>query len=317
MAEKEIYKAICQQSPDSVPVFMQCWWLDAVADAWDVALTLKGDQVTGVWPYVIEEKLSITMRRNPRLTPYMGPHVFYPPDIKEANKDSYEHEVIEQLMGFLPDADVWRLSQYPGLKQAGLFRHYGLKIGVHQTFLLSLDAPEDELFHNCKEQLRRNIKTAEKEIVIANEPTALPELYEFQKATLFKKRVSQYHTLEQMQRLMEPCIANNSGALWVARKEGVIQAIIWNVWDAENSYYFIGAKNPLVDNYRAMSALLWHAIREAKKRGNHTFDLEGSMDPGVERFFRNFGAKRELYLILRKDSHWLWRLKNFLKREKV
>jgi lipid II:glycine glycyltransferase (peptidoglycan interpeptide bridge formation enzyme) len=89
---------------------------------------------------------------------------------------------------------------------------------------------------------------------------------------------------------------------------GEPQAIVWNVWDAGSSYYFMGAKNPKVDNYRAMSALLWHSMRMAKARGNHTFDMEGSMDPGVERFFRNFGGRRELYLVLRKDGHWLWRL---------
>lgn len=302
------------QSPGSLPVFMQCWWLDAVCDDWNVALTLKGDQLTGVWPYAIEEKLSIAFRRNPRLTPYLGPHIFYPADIKEANKDSYEHDVMEQLIAQLPDADVWRLSQYPGMKQAGLFRHYGLKIEVQQTFLLSLRAEEEALFQQFKEPLRRNIRSAEKEISITADPGCLQELYDFQKATLFKKRVNQLHTFEDLQKLLQPCLEHQAGTLWVARREGKVQAVIWNVWDAQTSYYFMGAKNPEVDNYRAMSALLWHAIREAHRRGNTTFDMEGSMDPGVERFFRNFGGRRELYLVLRKDSHWLWKLKRLLRR---
>ena len=313
MTEKEIFRAICAQNPASIPVFMQCWWLDAVCDAWDVAMTLKGDQVTGVWPYSIEEKWSIAFRRNPRLTPYLGPHIFYPSDIKESNKDSHEHDVIEQLIAKLPDADVWRLAQYPGLKQAGLFRHYGLKIEVQQTFLLSLTEPEDTLFHDFKEPLRRNIRAAEKEITISADPSCIQELYDFQKATLFRKRVNQLHTLEDMQRLLKPCLEHNQGTLWVARKEGVVQAVIWNVWDDKCSYYFMGAKNPEVDNYRAMSALLWYAMREAKQRGNILFDMEGSMDPGVERFFRNFRGKRELYLVLRKESHWLWKLKRLVK----
>ncbi len=312
--QKEIYEAICTQSPDSLPVFMQCWWLDAVCESWDVVITFKGDQVTGVWPYAIEERLSISFRRNPKLTPYMGPHIFFPADIKETNKDSYEHEVIEQLMSKLPHADVWGLSQYPGIKQAGLFRYYGLKIEVQQTFLLSLEDDEQTLYQNFKEQLRRNIRHAEKNIAIKDDPTCLPELYEFQRATLSEKRVMQAHTLADMEKLMQPCIDHKSGALWIARQNNVVQALIWNVWDAKTSYYFMGAKNPAADDYRAMSGLIWHAILEAKKRGNKYFDLEGSMDPGVERFFRNFGGKRELYLILKKDGHWLWKLKKLLRR---
>lgn len=314
MTEKEVFKAICKQSPESLPVFMQCWWLDAVCDSWDVAMTFKGDQVTGVWPYAIEEKLSVAFRRNPRLTPYMGPWVFYPPDIKEVNKDSHEHDVIEQLFSQLPEGDVWHLSQYPGLKQAGLFRHYGLNIQVQQTFLIALDKEEDELFAQFKEPLRRNIKASDKEITITSEPACLADLYEFQKTTLFKKRVAQPYNFNELQKLLRPCLKYEAGELYVARQDGVIQAVIWNVWDANTSYYFMGAKNPAIDNYKAMSGLLWHAIKEAKKRGNKFFDLEGSMDPGVERFFRNFGGRRELYLILKKDRHWLWMLKRYLKK---
>ena len=291
---------------------MQCWWLDAVCDEWDVALTMRGDQLAGAWPYVIEDKWSIAFRRNPRMTPYLGPWIFYPADIKDTNRDSYEHDVMEQLMSQLPEADVWTLAQYPGAKQAGLFRHYGLRIEVQQTFLLSLKPAEDVLFHQFKEPLRRNIRAAEKDITITADPSCVKELFNFQKTTLFKKRVNQLHTLAEMKELLKPCIDHNSGTLWVARQGDVVQAIIWIVWDEKTSYYLMGAKNPAVDNYRAMSLLLWHAIKEARKRGNETFDFEGSMDPGVERFFRSFCGKRELYMVLRKDWHWLWKLRRWV-----
>jgi hypothetical protein len=310
VTEKQLFMAICREHPEAIPVFMQCWWLDAVCDdgAWNVALTMKGDQVTGVWPYAVTERLSITMMRTPRLTSYLGPHIFFPPDIKDSNRDSYEFEVIEQLIDALPDADVWHLSVYPGLKQAGLFRRAGLKIEAQQTFLCALDEAEDVTFNHFKQSLRRNIRSAEAEITITNEPNLIPTLYAFQKVRLGEKRVAQHYTDYEMKVLMDACIAHKSGALWVARRGNDILALIWNVWDAERSYYFMGAKNPGIESSDAMSALLWHCIKEAKARGNKTFDFEGSMDGGVERFFRSFGARRELYLILRRDGHWLWRL---------
>jgi lipid II:glycine glycyltransferase (peptidoglycan interpeptide bridge formation enzyme) len=111
-----------------------------------------------------------------------------------------------------------------------------------------------------------------------------------------------------MQQLMNACIAHQSGTLYLAYEGGQLQAAIWNVWDASRSYYLMGGKNPDSENYRAMSALLWHCIKEAKRRGNRFFDFEGSMDGGVERFFRSFGGMRQLYMILRRDEHWLWKL---------
>jgi lipid II:glycine glycyltransferase (peptidoglycan interpeptide bridge formation enzyme) len=61
-----------------------------------------------------------------------------------------------------------------------------------------------------------------------------------------------------------------------------------------------------------MSLLLWHSMREAKRRGNTQYDLEGSMDEGVERFFRNFGGDRALYIVLLKNRSLLWQLKKLV-----
>lgn len=312
---KELYKAICLQEP-SVPVFLQCWWMDAVTDAWNVAVSLKGDEVTGVWPYALQQKLTVTLMRNPRLTPYLGPHVFYPHDIKAANRDSFEHEVIAQLLEQLPYADVWMQTTQPGLKQVGLFRHQNLRVAVQQTFLLALNGrSEEEIFQNFKEPLRRNIRQAEGELAITEEPEMLATLHEYQGKTLDRKRVAHHDSHEDMERLMQACVQQKQGTLLVARKGTNIEALLWNVWDGTTSYYFAGAKNPASGDHRAMSALLWHAIRMAKARGNDTFDLEGSMDQGVEQFFRKFGAQRELYLVLRKNGHWLWRLSRMFKRD--
>jgi len=316
VTEKELYSAICRKAPALMPVFAQSWWLDATCDAdtdWNVALTMKGDSVTGAWPYLRSERYGVSMMRNPRLTPYLGPQVFFPPDISEARRDAFEFEVCEQLAAALPDADVWRLSLEPGLKQAGLLRRAGLQLSVQQTFLLRLREREEVLFAGFKESLRRNLRAAENEFRIVEDTSQLGQLFEFQKATLEEKRVRQAYTPAHMQRLMNACVEHNAGTLCLAYEGDKLQAAIWNVWDAKRSYYLMGGKAPHSESYRAMSALLWHCIRQAKARGNELFDFEGSMDGGVERFFRSFAAKRELYLILRRDGHWLWKLAGALR----
>lgn len=316
MTAKELYKAICAQQTD-LPVFLQDWWLDVVSARWDVAIATKGQAITGVWPYCLQQRLRIDMLRNPRLTPYLGPHIFFPPDIKDSNRDNYEHEVIEQLLAQLPDPDVWLLAVQPGMKQAGIFNDYDLKAHVQQTFLVNLDQEEELIFANMREPLRRNIRSAEKEIEISDDPDCLADLYRFQKLTLEDKGTAQHYNLKEMQVVFDACQRHGQTALWVAKKEGAVLAIVWNVWDAQRSYYYMGAKNPSGDSYKAMSALLWHAIKEAKRRGNKYFDMEGSMDPGVERFFRSFGGQRELYMVLKKNRSLLWRGVEFIKRNGI
>lgn len=319
MNQKELYRIICKEDSAVIPVFAQSWWLDAVCDAvddWQVELALKGEQLIGAWPYLLKEKFGMLLLRNPRLTPYLGPLIFFPPDVKESNRDSYEYEVTEQLFSALPAADMWRLSVWPDFKQVGLIKRGGVNIGVQQTFLLDLLQTEPVIFQNFKESLRRNIKASEGKISIATEPEALADLFRFQESTLSQKGVVQSYNIQHLERLMSACLAHNSGTLWVASEGEKIQAIVWNVWDENRSYYLMGGMNPDGDNYRAMSALLWHCIREAKKRGNKYFDFEGSMDGGVERFFRSFGGKRTLYLVLKRDELWLWKILKALRLRK-
>ena len=313
MTNKELYKQICATN-DNIRVFSQPWWMDVVSHHWDVAIARKGDHITGTWAYPIEKRLGVTLIRTPRLTPYMGPQVFFPHDLKESKEDNFEYDTIAELFKHIIKAPVWNLAMPPGLKQAGIFKTNDLASIVQQTFLIELHEPEEEIFANLKDTMRRNIRMAEDEVVVTNSPEHLKDLYHYQKATLSKKGKHMAFTLRDMQHIMKACLANNAGALWVAKgkNDKRIHAIVWQVWDKKNSYYFMGGQNPESNNYRPMSLLLWHTITQAKKMGIAKFDLEGSMDEGVERFFRNFGGDRNLYIILRKNKSMLWRLKEMI-----
>ncbi len=309
MTNKELYIKICTEH-NTIPVFEKPWWLDVACPQWDVAIAKKGEQITGAWPYPVESKLGVSMIRTPMLTPYLGPQVFFPESLKESRADSFEYETVAELMTQLPPAKVWHLALQPGMKQAGLFKKHKLDPKVQQTFLLELTGDEGALLKNMKEATRRNIRMAEGEVTVTNSLAHLKDLYEFQKNTLAKKGKTIPFSLKHMQQIMDACQANDAAALWVAKDHGgQVQAIVWQVWDEQRSYYFMGGQNPDTNSYRAMSLLLWHTMKEAKARGCAVFDLEGSMDEGVERFFRNFGGERALYIILTKNKSIRWKLK--------
>ncbi len=314
MTDKDIYKKICHEGLHYVPVFMQPWWLDAVCASWNVALARKGDVITGAWAYPVEQKLRVALLRNPVMTPYLGPQVFYPTDIKERNRDNFEHETVSELLKQLPAAKVWHLAMQPNMKQAGIFKSHDLEPQVQQTFLIDLQADEQALLANMKESTRRNIKAGDKELEITNEPALLSDLYRFNKATLARKGKQAAYTNKSLQQIMDACLANSCTSLWVAKKDGIIKGIVWHLWDEQCSYYLTGSQNPDAESNSAMASLLWHAIKEAKKKGHRSFDLEGSMDQGVERFFRSFGGERALYMVLVKNDSLLWKMKQLVYR---
>lgn len=309
---KHAYKAFCAEQND-VPLFLKDWWLDAIGNNWDVAIVYNGDKIAGVWPYFTEEKIGVKIVRDQVLTPYTGPYVFYPHDLKPTKRDSFQHDTISQLLEQLPQAKVWHISTFPELKQTGLFKHAGFNVEPRQTFLMPLEDRIDTIFDRLHEDHRRKIRKAEQELSIEDEPQLLKDLWEYQKATLDNKDVRMHFSFEQLKALYDACSKRDCTALWVARKNGQVSAIIWHVWDRHTAYYLVGGKNPASKDYRAMTALLWHAITESKIMEKKTFDFEGSMDAGVEKFFRNFGCERTLYLVLKKNTSLRWKLKSLLR----
>jgi lipid II:glycine glycyltransferase (peptidoglycan interpeptide bridge formation enzyme) len=311
MSHKKEYIRICNEH-DEIPLFLQPWWLDAVCEHWDAAIAKKGDHVSGIWPYPIEKKAGVTLIRTPMFTPYLGPHIFFPHDIKDSNKDSFEHDAVAELLKHMPKAKVWHLALQPGMRQAGLFKSHKLQLQVQQTFLLTLAETEETLLANMKESTRRNIRMAETENTVTNETAYLKDLFKFHRETLGKKGKKVPYGVKDLERIMQACLAHDACKLWVAKDKKAIDAVVWQMWDKNCSYYFMGGHNDKTNSNRAMSLLLWQMIKEAKNRNHSTFDLEGSMDEGVERFFRNFGGNRALYMVVRKNSSIVWRLKQMI-----
>lgn len=310
MTTKEQYIKLCNQHAE-VPIFLQPWWLDVACEQWDAAIVLNGDEPAGIWPYETEQKIGVSIIRTPTLTPYFGPYIFYPQDLKETKKDAYEFDTIQALLKQIPDAHVWHLAIDPKIKQVALFSNNEFEVGAKQTYLLDLSVDEGILLSNLHESHRRKIKKKQDDIEIVQdvEGKALHQLWTNQEATLKSKNKEIHFSFELMQRLYKACLSHGCGTLWVAKQSGVVNAVIWQVWDNNNSYYLVGGKAIDIKDNTSMTLLLWQAILHAKNLGIKSFDFEGSMDVGVERFFKNFGAKKELYLTLRKNNSILWKLK--------
>lgn len=302
-----LYQRAC--TTYNVPVFLQPWWLNIVSPGWEAAVAIKGEHICGIWPYRVEQKLGVKIIRTPLLTPYIGPCVFYPADMKLSRRDSFEHETVVTLFRQIPEAPVWQMAVQPALRQVGFFHSRQLVSVARQTFFVDLTPSEEQIRANFSESMRKNIRQAIQQIEIVDATESASTLYELHKATLVKKGKKVAHSAEMLQQLLEECTKNDAGKLWAATANGIVQAMVWQVWDASCSYYLMGAQNDLANDAKPLCALLWHSMKEAKKRGINTFDLEGSMDPGVERFFRGFGGDRQIYLTLTKDESITWKLK--------
>jgi len=102
--------------------------------------------------------------------------------------------------------------------------------------------------------------------------------------------------------LIEVCQRRNQGELWGGYDpQGRLHAAVFVVWQKQSAWYIAGGGDPSLRHSGAHSLVLWEAIQQVAQFTD-IFDFEGSMMPGVERFFREFGGIQTPYFTIQKGK---------------
>ena len=103
-----------------------------------------------------------------------------------------------------------------------------------------------------------------------------------------------------LRRLVTAAVARRQGAVLLLlspqTEEPVAGAFV--AYHAGTAYYIAGGQDRTPEGEDAMALLLDRLIVWSREAGCHTFDFEGSMQPGIAFFFRSFGAVPHPYLRL-------------------
>ncbi|MBA3648943.1 MAG: GNAT family N-acetyltransferase [Chitinophagales bacterium] len=298
MSNKEQYiKKFCQ----SVPVFHQPFWLDAVAGKnWDVALITKDERLLASMPFVFKKTLAGREIIMPHLTQFLGPYYQLTASTYRSRLNE-EMDLISDLLSQIPSNSIFFQRWHFSFQNWLPFYWERYRQTVRYTYILENILDHDILWSQFNEKIRREIKKAANNYII-EESKDVDAFYWLLKKNLLTKGNRIAFSREVLQNLYNGCKSNNAGQLWIAKdSSGKIDAAIFIVWDRTAAYYLIGGKNPENKNTGTMSFLFWHAIKTMSERVS-VFDFEGSMIKGVENYFRSFGAKQKPYFEIFKTS---------------
>ena len=312
LPHKELYASISAQ----LPVFFQAWWLDAVCDGtWDVALVQDEDGViVAALPYQIEKKWGFTLLRTPRLTPYLGP-IFLPSQVLNEGMQrwDWEDEMIAALLQQLPRYDYLQFHSLPGFTNFLPLLHKGVRNTNRITYHLDLTQSEAAILAQIQKRRRRYIRNGDADLQLVSGAEYQTAFLAMHRHTFEKKNKKYPYSQAFLAQLMQTATAQQSSRFWaITTLNGQLVAALWVVFDKTTMYQLLSAYNEESSHHAAMSMLTWHAIVEAQKMGLTTFDFEGSIDPGIEPFFRKFGAARKPFLAFEQYRSVLWRCKKFL-----
>lgn len=301
MSVKERYRELCL-SENSIPLFSRDWWLDTVCgeDNWDVLLQFSSKEVIAAMPIYTPKKDVISM---PFYTQTMGPWIReLPHDLKPTSILSKKQEI---LSAFIPSLEKYS-SVFQNFNYAITdwlpFYWSGYSQTTRYTYLLEQINDKRHLWEQMASNTKRNIlKARDRYNITIKRGVSASELLRMQTLSFDRQNLKNKGT-KILRRLIEQSKERRQGDVWGAYdSKGVLHAAIFVAWQPSSAYYIAGGSDPMLRSSGAHSLALWQAIEDVSEFTD-TFDFEGSMLPGVERFFREFGAKQVPYFAIKRGK---------------
>lgn len=295
-------------------MYLQPWWWDAVcgSDGWQAAVaTDEGGEPIGVLPYVLKRRAGGIFRtiQPPPFTTYAGPFIAFPEQkgFKLNSQYSFEKRVVMQLLAQLPAAH-YSVFQCAPAQQNGLPFHWaGFRQTVRYTYLLPPADNEAEVQKQFKGSVRTDLKIAAEKVEVIRDDTAAAAMFSLYQASLRRKGRTSGNLEERFLTLHSALQTRKQSACFLAKNRHTdqIAAGIYLAFDDRRAGLLLSGTHPDALDLRGIFPLMQEAIQFCSARGL-ILDFEGSMDEGLEHFFRSFGAHQQPYLrVWRTASRWM------------
>lgn len=270
----------CIENSLNCMVYAMSWYLDLVCENWDA---LVSDDYEAVMPLPWKKKYGIKYIYHPFFAQQLG--VFYKID---ADDQTYE---------FLQAIPANFLKYETSLNFLNSAKN--LSLNIRSNYILKLNQDYETIYKAFNDNTRRNIKKADKEEMILSDLT--PEAFvQLKKETAVAKLNKQAY--ERMQQLITESMTRGVGVIYAAKnKQGEILGAVFLLRFKKRIIYLFSASNNSGKQVRVMFKLVNRIIKENAEK-ELLLDFEGSMIEGVARFFKGFGAQKEVYYRYKKSN---------------
>lgn len=276
--------------------FVQDWWLNLVDGVERLALVDKGGQMIGGFIVYPTKLKGVSCLANPSFTPHIG--LFYRKNASNPARVLSEAKEIQKCVAeYLSKRsekviDVRLPHEISDVQQ---FYWNDFDVSPRYTYRVNLASDREELLAAMDAKTRNAIKVAENSDIVveaAKGAEILPVVVDILKGNQAKV------SFDLVERIISKGKSEN--CIMMSAKEGEhIRAVSFCIVHRDEAYYLFGG-NAGAEKGPAGTLVMWKTIETAKERGLKVFDFEGSMIPGVEKFFRGFGGEMTTYFAVQK-----------------
>lgn len=293
-------------------LFSKDWWLEAVAPgAWEVVTVEQDGHVVARMPYVMSRAWGIRRICMPPLTMNLGPWLRPFPG-KYANALSEQKDLMTELIEKLPPFDRFTQQFHHSITNWLPFYWQDFQQTTRYTYRLDGVPDMEHAWAELRSNIRTDIKKADRQLVIRHD-LGIDRLVELNRRVFARQDIQAPYSEALLHRVDEAASERACRKRFFAEDgQGNVHACLYLVWDETSAYYLLGGGDPDWRNSGATSFVVWEAIKYTLEQ-SLCFDFEGSMVPGLERFFRSFGTRQVPYFrVTKTNAKWL-RIKDALR----
>ncbi|WP_299524289.1 hypothetical protein [uncultured Lutibacter sp.] len=254
-------------------IYAYCWYLDIVADNWDVLVL---NDYEAVMPLPWRSKYFIKYIYPPAWTQQLG--VF--------SKSSISQNLLKEFIAAIPKKFKKVTIQFNSGNNVSF-----LNTAKRVNYILSLDKDYEEIYKGFNKNRKRNINKAVLKNYKIDKQISSSEFLNF-----YLNEPKNYQLRQDQITTIKDLLKTNTKAvfIWGIREdEKLIASLIWLKDNNRITYLLPVASKEAKDN--GLPTLIISELIKHFSVSNFVFDFEGSMIEGLADFYISFGAKREVY----------------------
>lgn len=280
---------ISQISPErSAAIFDQDWWFDAVCPgAWDRHEIRRDGMVFASFSFHHFRKMGFRYITMPGMTRTLAPYLA-PGSGKAVSRLQFSVGLLKELMGSMPKHDRFELCLPPDSNLALPFSLLGFRNTATYTF--RHDGTPLVAVWKAMDQKTRNMITASRTRLSVDRHADLDRYIRLARDSI-KTGGADKTDYAGIRRVFEACRRRDQSTILTAVDEhGRDAASVILVWDQNQLYYWMSARDRALSGNAANSLLIWNALEFATQIGC-SLDLDGFITARNGTFLAKFGLE--------------------------
>lgn len=258
---------------------------------WDVLLAEQSNGfIDGALPYLIGNKFGLRYILQPQLTQFSGPWYNHHP--LTGDPAEFEHHVGEQLVAQLDalNTRICLMHFSPSITDWLPFYWHGYRQTTRYTYRFD-PLPLPEQLESLADRGRKRQLDEVRTTYTIDRNVGSEEFVSLHNEYWERRSGEDLLSREFQLRIIDTARTRGQGLIYGLRdKSGTLVAARFVVFDSSCAYALLSAMRP--DTLRnSMTLLVWALLTDLHGK-TQAFDFEGSMDAGIEHFYRSFGAKQ-------------------------